>query len=75
MEEKQKLCEEVRKKKGDVSCTQVVRWKDQEARLVVTQGRRCKLWLSGNDTGSGGVGILVKVEMSGNIVEITRKSS
>ena len=36
--------------------------------------QRYKLWRSGNDAGFGGVGILVKEEISGNVVEIRRKS-
>ena len=36
-------------------------------------GTRYKLW-SGNDAGFGGVGILVKEEISGNAVEVRRKS-
>ena len=39
-----------------------------------TLGRRYKLWWSGNDAGFGGVGILVKEEISGNVVEVRRKS-
>ena len=39
---------------------QAGRWKNQEARFVGTQGRRYKLWWSGNDAGFGRVGILVK---------------
>ena len=39
-----------------------------------TSGRRYKLWWSGNDAGFGGVGILVKEEISGSIVEVRRKS-
>ena len=39
-----------------------------------TSGRRYKLWWSGNDAGFGGVGILVKEEMSGNVAEVRRKS-
>ena len=39
-----------------------------------TLGRRYKLWWSGNDAGFGGVGILVKEEISGNVVEVGRKS-
>ena len=31
-------------------------------------------WWSGNDAGFGGVGILVKEEISGNVVEVRRKS-
>ena len=39
-----------------------------------TSRRRYKLWWSGNDAGLGGVGILVKEEISGNVVEVGRKS-
>ena len=39
-----------------------------------TSGQRYKLWWSGNDAGFGGVGILVKEEISGNVVEVRRKS-
>ena len=39
-----------------------------------TLGRRYKLWWSGNDAGFGGVGILVKEEISRNVVEVRRKS-
>ena len=37
-------------------------------------GRRYKLWWSGNDAGFGTVGILVKEEISGNVVEVRKKS-
>ena len=40
---------------------------------MVTLGRRYKLWWSGNDAGFGGVGILVKEEISGNVVEVRKK--
>ena len=39
-----------------------------------TSGQRYKLSWSGNDAGFGGVGILVKEEISGNVVEVRRKS-
>ena len=39
-----------------------------------TLGRRYKLWWSGNDAGFGGVGILVKEEISANVLEVRRKS-
>ena len=39
-----------------------------------TSGRRYYLWWSGNDAGFGGVGILVKEEISKNVVEVKRKS-
>ena len=71
---KTEVCEELRKKKADVCCIQEVRGKGQGARFVGTLGRRYKLWWSGNDAGFGGVGILVKEEISGNVVEVRRKS-
>ena len=71
---KTEVCEEPRKRKVDVCCIQEVRWKGQGARFVGTLGRRYKLWWSGNDAGFGEVGILVKEEISGNVVEVRKKS-
>ena len=71
---KMEVCEELRKRKVDVCCIQEVRWKGQGARFVGTLGRRYKQWWSGNDAGYGGVGILVKEKISGNVVEVKRKS-
>ena len=68
------MCEELRKRKVDVCCIQEVRWKGQGARFVGTSGRRYKLWWSGDDIRFVGVGILVKEEISGNVLEIRRKS-
>ena len=68
------VCEELRKRKVDVCCIQKVRWKGQGAHFVCTSGRRYKLWWSGNDAGFGGFRILVKEEISGNVVEVRRKS-
>ena len=67
---KTEVCEELRKRKVDVCCIQEVRWKGQGARFVGTLGQRYKLRWSGNDAGFEGVGILVKEEISGNIVEV-----
>ena len=39
-----------------------------------TSGRRYRLWWSRNDEGFGGVGILVKKEVSGNVVEVKKKN-
>ena len=40
-----------------------------------TLGQRHKLWWSGNNAGFGGVRILVKKEISGNVVKVKRKSN
>ena len=68
------MCEELRKRRIDVCCIQEIRWKGQGARFVGTSGRRYKLWWSRNDAGFGGVGILVREEISGNVVEVRTKS-
>ena len=67
------MCAELRKRKVDVCCIQEVRWKGQGARSVGASGQRYKLWWSVNDARFGGVGILVKEEISGNVVEVGRK--
>ena len=72
--ENRSVCEELRKRRVDVCCMQEVRWKGQGARFVNTAGRRYKLWWSGSDARFGGVGILVKEEISRNVVEVRRKS-
>ena len=71
---KTEVCEQLRKGRVDVCCMQEVRWKGQGARFVGTWGQRYKLWWSGNDAGFVGVGILVKEVISGNVVEVGRKS-
>ena len=67
------MCEELRKK-IDEHCMQEVKWKGQGARFVGTSGQRHTLWWSRNDAGFGGVEILVKEEISGNVVKVRRKS-
>ena len=66
--------EELRKRRVDVCCIQLVRWKGQGACFVGISGQRYKFWWSGNDAGFGGVGVLVKEEISRNIMEARRKS-
>ena len=68
------MCEELRKIGVDGYCMQKVRWKGQGACFVDTLERRYKLWFSGNDAGYVRVGILMKEEISKNVVEIKRKS-
>ena len=38
------------------------------------KGRRFKLWWSGNNDGTGGVGVLLKEELREKVVEVQRKS-
>ena len=54
------VCEELRKRKVDVCSLQEVRWKNEGTQLLWVFRRRYKLWWSGNSSGIGGVGMLVK---------------
>ena len=67
------VCEQLRKREVDMCCPQEVRWREQGARFVGCRGMRYKLWWSGNNDGIGGVGILVKEELSEKVVEVRRK--
>ena len=49
-----------------------MRWRGCWARLIGLQGRRYKLWWSGNQEGCGGVGVMVKEELYDKVVEVTR---
>ena len=70
---KTEMCEELRKRRVHVCCMQEVRWKGQGACFVGTSRQRYNLWWSGIDAGFGGVGILVKEEISGNVVEVRQE--
>ena len=72
-EGKTELFKVLRKKIVDVCCMQEPKWKSQGAHFVGTLGRRYEIWCSGNDVESGGVGILVKEEISRNVVEVKEK--
>ena len=67
---KTKVCDELRKRRVDMCCMQEVRWKAQGACFVGTLGQKCKLWWSENDAGYKWIKILVKGEISGNVVEV-----
>ena len=68
------VCEELRKKKVDACGLKEVRWKNDGTRFLGIFGQSFKLWWSGNSSGIGGVGILVKKELCEKVVDIRRKS-
>ena len=49
-----------------------MRWRGCGDRLIDLQGRRYKLWWSGNQEGYGGVGVLIKEELCDKVVEVRR---
>lgn len=68
------VCEELRKRKVDLCCLQEVRWRGQGSRFLGVKERRYKLWWSGNNVGTGGVGIFLTEELCEKVVEIRRRS-
>ena len=57
------ICEELCKRNVDLCCLQEVRCRGRGARLIGVQGRKYKLWWSGNQEGYGGEGVMVKEEL------------
>jgi len=46
----------------------------RSARFLGVKERRYKLWWAGNDSGTGGVGILVKEELCDKVMEVRRRN-
>ena len=68
------MCKQLRMREVDMCCLQEVRWRGLGAQFVGCRDRRYKLWWSGNDDNIGRVGILVKQELSKEVIEVQRKS-
>ena len=64
--------DELWKRNVGLCCLHEVRWRGCGARLIGLQGRRCKLWWSGNQEGYDGVGVLVKEELYDKVVEVRK---
>ena len=70
---KREVCEELEKRMIDVCCPQEVRWRGQGARMLGVKGRTYKLWWSGKGDEID-VGVMVKEELCGKVVEVRRVS-
>ena len=55
-------------------CIQEARWRGMGLKFLGSLGRRFKLWGSDNEDEIAGIGILVKENLSMNVVEINRMS-
>ena len=64
----------LRRRRADICCIQEVRYKGNRANVIRAGDAKYKLFYAGNDRGTGGVGILVKTEMEGNIQQVERHS-
>ena len=67
------IVDELRKRKVDVCCVQETRWRGGSAKFIGAKGERYKFWWEGGD-GSAGVGLMVKEELCGDVIEVRRKS-
>ena len=64
------VCDELWKSNVDLCCLQEFRWRGCWTRLIGLQGRKYKLWWSGNQEGYGGVDVQVKEELCDKVVEV-----
>ena len=56
----------------DVCCTQEVRYKNIGCRVFGSNDEKYKLWYSGNKLGEHGVGIMIKYDLSEDVIEVER---
>jgi hypothetical protein len=68
------IVDELWRRRVDVCAVQKRRWKGEGTRFVGAKGRRYKLWWKGDD-GTGGVGMMVKEELTDKVLEVRRKSA
>ena len=66
------ICDELWKRNVDTCCLQEVRWRGCWSRLIGLQGRKYKLWWSGNQEGCGGVEVLIKGELYDKVIDVRR---
>ena len=58
----------------DLCCLQETRWKKDGVKQIVGKDSRFKMFWSGNDNGTGGVGILLAEEWWERVFEVVRVS-
>ena len=66
------ICDKLRRRNVDLCCSQEVRWRGCEARLIGLAGWKYKLWQSGNQEKYCGVKVLVKEELCDKVIEVRR---
>ena len=67
-------CEELRKRMIDLCCLQEVICRWQGDRMLEMKGKRHRQWWSGKGDGAGGVGEIVKEDLSEKVAEVRRVS-
>ena len=68
------VVETVSRKRVDLCCLQETGWKIEGVKQIVGKDSRFKLFWSGNDKGTGGVGVLLAEEWWEKVFEVVRVS-
>ena len=69
------VVETVSRRRVDLCCLQETRWKREGVKQMVGKDSRFKLFWSGNDKGTGGVGILLAEEWWENVLRLFESQS
>ena len=64
----------LKRRHADLCCVQEVRYKNGGSTTVGTGDEKYKLWYSGNEEGTGGVGIFLCQDLVQNLIEVVRYS-
>ena len=56
----------------DICCVQETRWKGGSARLLSAKDYKYKFFWSGDKSGLGGVGVLLKIKLADNVISVLR---
>ena len=68
------VVETVSRRRVDLCCLQETRWKKDGVKQIVGKDSRFKMFWSGNDNGTGGVGILLAEEWWERVFEVVQVS-
>ena len=68
------VVETMTRRKLDVLCLQETRWRNEGVRKITGKDTQCKFLWSGNDKGTGGVGILLAEKWWEKVFEVRRLS-
>ena len=64
----------LKRRHADLCCVQEVRYKNGVSTTVGSGDEKYKLWYSGNEEGTGGVGIFLCEDLVQNVIEVVRFS-
>ena len=66
------LVDMLERRKIDICCIQEVRYRNEGSNVIGDAEQKYKFWYKGNPEGTNGVGILIKHELTDNVIDIAR---